>query len=490
MKTKQMTSIIGVFSLYFSMLFCGACSNDDSAEPAPPPPKVEDTSHISVTVTNKSQSFLFSEISNSVSVGSNASNTTLSISTSEVYQEMDGFGYTLTGGSAYHLYNMGSSKRAELLKELFSTEGTGIGVSYLRISIGASDLDAEPFSYNELPDGEEDLNMEKFSIAEDKKYLIPVLKEILAINPAIKILGSPWSPPTWMKTNKSFKGGELKTSHYNAYGLYFVKYIQAMKAEGITIDAVTIQNEPLHPGNNPSLLMEADAQANFIASSLGPKFQEYGISTKIICYDHNADRPDYPIEVFNNTNANPYVDGSAFHLYGGSIDDLSQVHTAFPDKNIYFTEQWVGAGSDFGDNLMWHVKNLIIGAPRNWSKNVLEWNLAANSALEPHTDGGCDQCLGALTIDGNILKRNVAYYIIAHASKYVRPGSVRVKSNSPSDLPNVAYKAPDESIVVVVMNESDQEKKFNLRIEETNEEYIITLPANSVGTIVNKQKDN
>ena len=193
---------------------------------------------------------------------------TITVDENQTYQSIDGFGYTLTGGSATLINQLPEKEKDALLKELFSTEGNAIGVSYLRVSIGASDLSAKVFTYNELPAGETDVNMERFSIAEEMTDLVPVLKKILTINPSIKILGSPWTPPTWMKTNKAYKGGSLLPEFYQAYAKYFVKYIQQMKAEGITIDAVTPQNEPLHPGNNPSLLMLAAQQNEFIKNHL------------------------------------------------------------------------------------------------------------------------------------------------------------------------------------------------------------------------------
>ncbi|RYF98221.1 MAG: glucosylceramidase, partial [Chitinophagaceae bacterium] len=272
----------------------------------------------------------------------NNSNTTIEVDENQTYQSIDGFGYTLTGGSATLINELPTAEKDALLKELFSTDENAIGVSYIRVSIGASDLSAKVFTYNERPAGQTDVNLEHFSIAEEMTDLVPVLKKILAINPSIKILGSPWTPPTWMKTNNAYKGGSLKPEYYQAYAKYFIKYIEAMKAQGITIDAITIQNEPLHPGNTPSLLMEAKDQANFIKTALGPAFQTAGIKTKIIVYDHNADRPDYPMAILADPEANKYVDGSAFHLYGGQISALSQVHNAYPDKHIYFTEQWVG----------------------------------------------------------------------------------------------------------------------------------------------------
>ena len=407
----------------------------------------------------------------------------ITIDTSKTYQEMDGFGYTLTGGSAKHLTNMSAPAREKLLQELYGTGEGDIGVSYIRVSIGASDLDEKLFSYNDLPEGETDENMEKFDLGYDKQYLIPVLQQILKINPDIKILGSPWSPPVWMKDNGDTRGGSLKPEFYPAYAKYFVKYIQEMKANGITIDAITVQNEPLHPGNNPSLLMPAEAQKEFVRDHLGPEFEKNNIKTKIIVYDHNADRPDYPITILDDPEAAKYVDGSAFHLYGGTIDAVSQVHDAHPNKNLYFTEQWVGAPGDFAKELTWHTENLIIGAPRNWCKTVLEWNLAADENQQPHTDrGGCDRCLGAVTITGDEVTREPAYYIIAHASKFVRPGSVRVDSNMADGLPNVAYQTPNGNIVAIVQNTSKEDKTVKINAGDKN--AVVALKAGAIATFV------
>ena len=406
----------------------------------------------------------------------------IEVNDAQQFQTMDGFGYCLTGGSAELLRAMSPAKRTALLRELFGTDAQGIGVSYLRLSIGASDLDAHVFSYDDLPTGQTDPTLAKFSLAPDEKHLIPVMKEILAINPGIKILGSPWSPPTWMKTNDASKGGSLKPEFYPAYAQYFVKYIQGMKAAGIRIDAITVQNEPLHPGNNPSLLMVATQQAEFIGKHLGPAFKAAKLDTKIICYDHNADKPEYPLTVLGDATANPYVDGSAFHLYAGPIEALSKVHDAYPTKSLYFTEQWVGSKTAFAGNLGWHVKQLEIGAPRNWARNVLEWNLAADPQQNPHTPGGCTECLGAITLAGDAVTRNVAYYTVAHSSKFVRPGSVRVGSTSTGVLPNVAYRTPTGGHVVVVQNDQATPQTFGLRYQGRTAQA--TLPAGAAATYV------
>lgn len=400
------------------------------------------------------------------------------------YQTMDGFGFTLSQGSAHHLLHMSDSARSSILNELFSEGGNNIRISYLRLSVAASDLNEFPFSYDDLEDSLAiDPNLEHFSLSYDTLEVIPVLKEILSINPEIQLMASPWSPPSWMKDNKDPRGGSLLEEYEPVYADYLVKYIQEMEKLGIDIDALTIQNEPLHPGNNPSLLMLPDQQARFIGMHLGPAFQEAGITTKIIVYDHNADRPDYPITVLEDSLAYPFIDGSAFHLYGGEIEALSEVHQAFPDKNIYFTEQWVGAPGNLPGDLSWHVKNLVIGGSRNWAKTVLEWNLSSNPSLTPHTDrGGCDRCLGAITIYGDLVTRNPAYYIIAHASKFVDPGSVRIDSSEPEDLANVAFERPDGKKVLIVLNESSESKSF--QIKEGDQSFSLSLNPGAVGTFV------
>ena len=391
------------------------------------------------------------------------------------------FGFALTGGSAQHIVRMSGAARADLLQELFGTANAStkngnkneIGISYLRLSIGASDLNDHVFSYDDLPASETDTALVKFDLGPDKEDVLPVMKEILKINPTIKILGSPWSPPAWMKNNNDARGGRLKPEYYAVYAKYFVKYIQAMKEQGIIIDAITVQNEPLHPGNNPSLLLTAPDEADFIKNDLGPAFAAAGIKTKIILYDHNADRPDYPIFIMDDPQAKKYVDGSGFHLYGGKITALTDVHNAHPDRNIYFTEQMVvdfgrrGVADSTKINIAQPVSRLIVGATRNWSKNVIEWNLAADPQYKPFTDrGGCNMCQGAITIDKDAVSRNLAYYSVAHASKFVRPGSVRIQSNETDStgLANVAFKTPAGKIVLIVANTSKEKQTFALRL--------------------------
>jgi glucosylceramidase len=409
---------------------------------------------------------------------------TIDIDDQKKFQSIDGFGFALTGGSAQHLLHMDTSRRAALLKELFAVDGKSIGISYLRISIGASDLNDHVYSYDDLAAGESDPELAKFRLGPDRAELIPVLKEILAINPQMEILGSPWSAPAWMKTNGDAKGGKLKTEYYESYARYFVKYIQEMKASGINLAAITIQNEPLNDKNTPSMLMLAEEEALFIKDHLGPAFAAAGIRTKIILYDHNCDVPEYAISILNDAGANRYVDGSGFHLYGGEIQAMSGVHNAFPAKNLYFTEYMAVEPTESARiSIAKPVEGTFIGALENWSRNVLLWNLAANSKFEPHTDnGGCSICQGAVTIDGNEVTRNLAYYAMAHFSKFVRPGSVRIASSAPATLRNVAFKGSHGKTVLIVVNDGKSPQEFAVRYHSNS--FKTKLNEGAVGTYV------
>lgn len=461
---------------------CSTTGDTISPTPTPTPPVVVNEVDFWLTKGNKTVNL--QKQTSILAFGSTYNDyATIEVNDSQTFQSVDGFGYTLTGGSAQVINLLNAQKRQELLQELFGASDNSIAISYLRISIGASDMNATPFTYDDLPSGQTDVNLDNFSLAPDKTDLIPMLKEIVAINPKIKIMATPWSPPVWMKDNTNFIGGSLKPEYYGVYAQYFVKYIQKMKAEGITIDAITPQNEPLHPGNNPSMLMLAVQQADFIKNHLGPAFQAANLTTKIVAYDHNCNKPEYPIAVLNDPGAYPFVDGSAFHLYEGDISALSTVHNAFPNKNLYFTEQYTSSTGSFEGDLKWHVKNVVIGSMRNWSKTALEWNLANNASFGPNTPGGCTTCKGALTINSSdSFARNVGYYIIAHASKFVPAGSVRIGSSFTGNLNNVAFKTPNGKNVLIVENDGSTAEIFNIKY---NGNWVTTsLESGSVGTFI------
>jgi glucosylceramidase len=408
----------------------------------------------------------------------------LMVDDAQHFQAIDGVGFALTGGSAQLLMRMGAAQRAALLKKLFTTGDDGIGVSYLRVSIGASDMNERVYSYDDLPAGESDAEMAKFSLGPDRADVIPVLKEIVAIRPGIKILGSPWSAPAWMKTNDDVKGGELKPEYYGAFAKYFVKYIEGMRAEGIAIDAITVENEPLNPKNTPSMVMFAQEQDTFIAKDLGPAFEKAGIRTKILLYDHNPDVPSYPLSILGDPAASKYVEGTAFHLYGGQTSVMTQVHDAYPKKNLYMTEQSVTARRGQGPlGVAEPVSRVMIGATRNWSRNVLLWNLAADPQNGPHTNnGGCTGCSGAITLDGDSVTKNVAYYVVEHFSQFVPPGSVRVASSEMEQLASVAFLTPEGKVVLVVSNTGNFPKSFAVKYH--GKVFQTAIPSESVGTYV------
>jgi glucosylceramidase len=425
------------------------------------------------------------------------------------FQPVDGFGFSLTGGSAEHLYKMSAPARRQLLRELFGNGTDGIGISYLRLTLGASDLNSFVYSYDDLPQGQVDPELKRFSLGHDHDHVIPVLKEILQIAPQLKIMASPWSAPTWMKTNGKWRDGSLRPEYYAAYARYFVKYVLEMRKLGVAIDAVTVQNEPLNFKNTPSMLFSPQQQAEFIKSHLGPAFAAAQVATKIVVFDHNLDRPDYPLAILADPGAAKYIDGSAFHHYGGDMQTLSTVHLARPDKNLYFTEQMVieEPGSD-SLGIATEVQRLVVSAMRNWSRNLLLWNLAADAQLKPHTDdGGCTMCQGALTIERDEVTRNLAYYTLAHASKFVPAGSTRIYSTDASDmavlsttdqdrpdvhratlvprsdvLPNVAFRTPDRKIVLVVANVSWTATK--VAVQYRGRWAHLPLPAGAAGTFL------
>jgi glucosylceramidase len=435
---------------------------------------------VQVWLTKGDQSVKLQQQSTAYFSGTSSTGTTIEVDASQVFQTIDGFGYTLTGGSVQVINQLNTTKKQELLNDLFSS--SGIGINYLRISIGASDLNSEVFSYDDMPTGQTDPTLAQFSLTKDQA-VIQMLKDILVINPNIKILATPWSPPIWMKDNGNSMGGSLKPEFYGVYAQYFVKYIQTMQAQGIKIDAITPQNEPLHPGNNPSMYMTSGNQATFIKNNLGPAFQAANITTKIIAYDHNCDDPAYPLAVLNDTAANPYVDGSAFHLYAGDISALSTVHNLFPNKNLYFTEQWTSSTGGFSGDLEWHVKNVIIGSMRNWSKTALEWNVANDASFGPHTPGGCTQCKGAITINNATgYDKNVAYYIIAHASKFVPVNSQRIESTQSDNLSTVAFKTPAGKMVLIVQNSNSTDKAFNIKYNQKTAS--VKIAGSSVATYI------
>jgi glucosylceramidase len=421
---------------------------------------------------------------------------TIDIDDSRTFQPIEGFGFALTGGSAFLLAGLAAVDRAALLEELFGLTDASVGLSCLRLTIGASDLGRRDFSYWGRPRGK--AHHAGFNLAAGDADVVPVLQQILRINPAVKIIASPWSAPPWMKTNDSFVAGSLKPEHYSAYAQYFVQYVQAMRMHGIHVSAVTPQNEPHNPKNEPSMVMTATEQAAFIKGYLGPELRKGAPGTEILCWDHNCDEPDYPLTVLGDAEARAHIGGVAWHLYNGSPAVMSKVWAQYPAQKVYFTEQWVSAHDDFMGALRWHTKNIIIGTLRNWCRTALEWNLASDPEYALHTRKGAVGALGGITIGtaikhhpgatgasgvsvGATIERNPGYYLMAHSARYIRPGSLRVFSSEVDPLPNVACLTPDSRMVMVVMNDSDRASCF--RVQHQGTYATLELAAGEIATL-------
>lgn len=456
------------------------------------PARTKTTEPVSVWLTTGDQTKLLqAQAGVSFSASTPATSTTITVDESVTYQTMDGFGASMTGASAYLLnQKMSASQRDALLTDLFSA--SGIHLSFMRHTIGGCDFSAQgDFTYDDKPQGQTDTGLSSFSIANDLVDLVPMLKAARAKNSSLKILGTPWSAPAWMKeptaggVNELRNGHYLNTAYYQTYANYFVKYVQAYAAQGVPVYAVTLQNEPLFSASYMSMRMDAGNQAAFLKNNIGPAFATAGLTTKLIVYDHNWDNPsNYVQSVFADASAAQYAAGSAWHGYSptAGIPNQTTAHNAYPGKDIWFTEVSGTAGSSFAGDLKWHASNIIIGTTRNWAKSALEWNLALDQNNGP-TNGGSTTCRGVVTINSSTgaVTRNVEYYALAHASKFVDPGAVRVSSNTVAGgIETVAFRNPDGSKVLIALNNSSTSNTF--KVSWNGQSFNYTLPAGALAT--------
>jgi glucosylceramidase len=475
---------IGIYVALLTGLM--ACSKDSTPDPGPPAPPAE-IGKATVYLTTGDQSRLLHKESD-ISIVRPAATTTpvITIDASQKFQEIEGFGAALTGSSAYLINRkLSAGSRATLLDDLFDPV-KGIGMTYLRVTMGASDFSLEDFTYDDRASGETDFDLAHFTIDKDLDDVVPVLKAINGVSGDVRIMATPWSPPAWMKTNASLIGGKLRTDCYAVYADYFVRYIQAFKNEGISIDAITPQNEPLFStAPYPCMDMQPGEQATFIKDHLGPAFEAAALATKIIVYDHNWDHPEYATAVLNDGGAKAYVAGSAFHGYGGNVSAMTTVHATHPDRGLYFTEV---TGTDqftvFSDNMQWNMDNVFIGTMKNWSKTALLWNLALDENHGPKNNG-CADCRGVITINasGNVT-RNVEYYSIGHFSKFIRPGANRVASSISSGINGVNFvafvNADGGRVLVISYSGSDNPQVV---VNEGDTQFTYVLSPKSVTTI-------
>ena len=401
--------------------------------------------------------------------------------TGETFQEVDGFGMAITQASCYNLLIMPPEERMAFLKEVFSRD-EGIGSSLIRVCIGGSDFSMDEFTWCDRK------GMENFDVHPlDEEYLFPILDEIFRINPSVKIIGSPWSCPKWMKMTENGKagydswvGGRLNPVYYKDYANYFVRWIQEMERRGYPIYAVTLQNEPLNGGNSMSLYMPWEDQRDFIKDAVGPAFRAAGLKTKILIYDHNynydgiASQQDYPLHILEDAEAAQYVTGSAWHNYGGSVNALDRIHTLFPDKEIFFTEASIGTWNySFDACLINDFRDIFLGTLARGGKGVTLWNLMLDDERKPYRPGGCSSCFGAVTLstkDHKSLVRNSHYYNVAQASKVLQPGAVRLgtKGYETPGLIYQWYRNPDGSQALLLLNGGSSDVLVNFITEKSS----------------------
>lgn len=474
----------------------GACTctpaTDINSDIIPEKPVVDGDVYVLSTTTSLSKDLTREFID--FSLKDDMSPTKITLNPSERFQEIDGFGAAVTGSTCYNLLKMQGSDRQDFLKNTFCNEN-GLGFSYIRISIGCSD-----FSLSEYTCCDEK-GIENFALqSEEKDYVIPVLKEIMAINPDIKILASPWTAPRWMKVNNlkdklpfnSWTSGQLNPDYYQDYATYFVKWLKAFENEGINIDAITIQNEPLNRGNSASMYMGWEEQRDFIKYALGPKFENEGINVKIYAFDHNydydriADQQSYPTNIYKDAAAAKYLTGAAFHNYGGNKDELKYVYNSNPDKELIFTETSIGTwnnGRDLNERLLNDMEEVALGTVNNWCKGVIVWNLMLDSNLGPNREGGCQTCYGAVDISASDFKTityNSHYYIIGHMSSVVKPGARRIGTTGykATGINYAAFENPDNTYSIVMSNNTSESKKITFSDGKNHFSY--NVPAKSV----------
>src|SRR3954447_21903038 len=442
-----------------------------------------------------------------------ASELSIGVDPDRRYQQIEGFGASITDSSAAVLYRLNAAKRDEVMHKLFD-RSQGIGLSYLRQPIGASDFVDEPhYTYDDVPAGRTDFQLQQFSIEHDRAQILPLLRRARALNPALKVVAAAWSPPAWMKTNGSLVGGRLKDDDrvYDAYGRYLVKFLQAYKAAGVPVNAISVQNEPQNrlPKGYPGMYMPVADQARMIRV-LGPMLQQAGLKTKIWAYDHNwalhpddiantppgeDPEPNYPFDVMAPPDVAKWVDGVAWHCYAGDPSRQTELHDRFPDEKTYFTECSGSHGASdppakyFADTLRWQARNVTIGAIRNGSRNAILWNLALDENSGPHR-GGCETCTGLVQIGpGQQVSYNAEYYTLGHASRFLQPGAVRIDSSSYGQTTGgngkpmtVAFRNPDGSVVLVVLNDRDESQTLAVSTRGGHLSY--TMPGGALATFV------
>ncbi|HKV42110.1 MAG TPA: carbohydrate-binding protein [Blastocatellia bacterium] len=425
-------------------------------------PALAQTVNVWVTTDNQKLK-LRQQPSTAFSSGVGDKTNTIFVDETETYQSVEGFGASFTDSAAYLLNEkLTASARDAVMAKLFD-RAVGIGISFVRNPMGASDLARSDYSYDDLPAGQTDPGLANFSIAHDQADIIPLVLQAKRINPQLKIMANPWSPPGWMKTSGSMIGGSLLPAMYEPFANYFVKYIQAYAAAGIPIDYVSLQNEPLYvPTDYPGMSVTPGEQLAVLKNFVLPALSASQLNTRVLVYDHNWDTPGYPETVFSDpvVASSTQVAGTAWHGYGGTPGAMSTVHNSFPSLGNYHTE--LSGGTWVADQMKFDFET-ITHAMRNWAKTFVKWSLALDQNRGPHT-GGCGTCTPLVTVDSTtgVAAYDIDYYTLGHFSKFVAPGATRIYSNNAPNLVSVAFQNPDGSKVLVAFNDAAAAQRFQV----------------------------
>ncbi|MCC7055453.1 MAG: hypothetical protein IT355_19420 [Gemmatimonadaceae bacterium] len=463
---------------------CGRTMQPAAARPEPLPAGI---AHAWITTPDR-QHLLERQAGIPIARAGDAGGIPIDVDTAQQFQSMVGFGAALTDASAELLQQrLPSARRDSLLRALFGRDPGGAGFDMLRVTVGASDFSRTFFTYDDVPADTRDDAMAHFTIDSARASVLPLLRRAIAINPRLTLIAAPWSAPAWMKSSGSLVTGTLRDDARPAYATYLRRVVEAFAAEGAPIAYLTVQNEPHNePKDYPGMRLDAAQRATFIGQHLGPLFARHGLRTRLLDWDHNWDEPGSPLQVLGDSAARRHLAGVAWHCYAGDVSAQSRVHDAHPDTEVFFTECAGGDWApDFGDNLRWNVKTLIIGATRHWARGVTLWNLALDEQHGPHR-GGCNDCRGVLTVDAQrgTVSANEEYYALAHASRFVRPGAVRIASPaSAGDLSTVAFRnADDHSLVLIAVNDGTTARQA--RVRAAGQQFTVSIPAGAVATVV------
>jgi glucosylceramidase len=454
------------------------------------PPQGVNGPAVSVVLTTDDKKFQMAAQAATRFTAANATgNIIIDVDENQPYQPIEGFGAAFTDSAAYLLNEVAAPKSAltSTMNDLFTRTGNGIGLSFMRTPMGASDIARTQYSYDDN-NGTADPTLANFSVAHDTADVIPIIQQAQTLNPQMKLMANPWSPPGWMKTSNSLVGGALQSTMYTPFAAYFVKYLQAYSAAGINVDYISLQNEPLFvPGNYPGMCMPASPggscgavasptnQTTALRDYILPALTAASLTTKVLVYDHNWDRPDYPQAVLTDPTiqASSQVAGTAWHGYGGTPGVMTTIQNYFPAFGNYETEH--SGGTFVADQVKSDFEE-ITQVMRNSGRAYVKWSLALDQNLGPH-DGGCGTCTPIVTVNSSTgaITYDIEYYTMGHFSKYILPGAVRIYSSNALGMVSAAFLNTDGSKALVAFNDSASTQSFS--VQWGNQSFAYTLPS-------------